>query len=146
MGNLQDAAYAGFWIRVWASVIDSFLLLLITIPLLLAVYGPAYFESEALLKGPMDFLINYLLPAVAIIAFWRYRAATPGKMAVSAKIVDADTGGAPSVRQLVIRYFAYLISTLPLGLGLLWVAFDPRKQSWHDKLAHTVVIRNKKTG
>jgi len=32
---------------------------------------------------------------------------------------------------------------VPLGLGLLWVAFDKRKQGWHDKLAGTVVIRSK---
>ena len=30
-----------------------------------------------------------------------------------------------------------------MALGLLWVAFDPRKQGWHDKLAHTVVVRRK---
>jgi uncharacterized RDD family membrane protein YckC len=28
-----------------------------------------------------------------------------------------------------------------LGLGLLWVAFDRRKQGWHDKIANTVVVR-----
>jgi uncharacterized RDD family membrane protein YckC len=39
------------------------------------------------------------------------------------------------------RYFAYFLSTIPLGLGLIWVAFDKRKQGWHDKLAGTVVIK-----
>jgi uncharacterized RDD family membrane protein YckC len=33
-----------------------------------------------------------------------------------------------------------------LGLGLIWVAFDPKKQGWHDKLAGTVVIRSKNRG
>ena len=31
-------------------------------------------------------------------------------------------------------------SALPLLLGLIWVALDPRKQGWHDKLAGTVVV------
>ena len=35
------------------------------------------------------------------------------------------------------------MSTLPLGLGLIWVGIDPKKQGWHDKLAGTVVIRRK---
>jgi uncharacterized RDD family membrane protein YckC len=35
---------------------------------------------------------------------------------------------------------------LPLLLGFVWVAFDPRKQGWHDKLAHTVVVRPRKRG
>jgi uncharacterized RDD family membrane protein YckC len=31
-------------------------------------------------------------------------------------------------------------------LGIIWVAFDPRKQGWHDKLAGTVVVRPKNRG
>lgn len=76
-----------------------------------------------------------------MIAFWLYKLATPGKMAIGATIVDARTGRRPSAGQLVIRYFGYIVSTLPLGLGLIWVAFDSRKQGWHDKLAGTVVVR-----
>jgi uncharacterized RDD family membrane protein YckC len=38
------------------------------------------------------------------------------------------------------HYLAYLIATLPSGLGLLWVAFDARKQGWHDELAGTLVL------
>ncbi len=39
------------------------------------------------------------------------------------------------------RYLGYFASTIPLCLGFLWIAFDKRKQGWHDKLAGTVVIR-----
>jgi uncharacterized RDD family membrane protein YckC len=62
-------------------------------------------------------------------------------MAVGARIVDARTGGRPSTGQLIGRYFAYYVSILPLMLGFIWVAFDARKQGWHDKLANTVVVR-----
>jgi uncharacterized RDD family membrane protein YckC len=62
-------------------------------------------------------------------------------MLIRARIVDADTGAAPSTVQLVIRYLCYYLSILPLGLGLLWVGWDPRKQGWHDKIARTVVVR-----
>ena len=78
--------------------------------------------------------------------FWMYRQATPGKMVIRARIVDARNGGQPDTRQLVIRYLGYYVSTLPLLLGFVWVAFDPRKQGWHDKLAHTVVVRPRKRG
>ena len=130
----HDMEYAGFWIRIWASVIDTVLIAVITIPILLAIYGKQYFESERLIEGSMDFLISWVLPAIAVIIFWVYRAATPGKMAISSKIVDAQTGGQPSTGQLVGRYFGYFISTIPLGLGIIWVAFDKKKQGWHDKL------------
>ena len=85
-----------------------------------------------------------MLPAVAVILFWIYRQATPGKMAVSARIVDSRTGGRPSTGQLIGRYFAYYVSILPLMAGIIWVAFDARKQGWHDKLANTVVVRTKR--
>jgi len=37
----------------------------------------------------------------------------------------------------------YFLSGLPLLLGIFWIAFDGRKQGWHDKLAGTVVVRQK---
>jgi uncharacterized RDD family membrane protein YckC len=66
-------------------------------------------------------------------------------MAVSARVVDAVTGKAPTIGQCIGRYLGYIVSTVPLGLGLIWVAFDARKQGWHDKLAGTVVIRTRAT-
>jgi uncharacterized RDD family membrane protein YckC len=61
-------------------------------------------------------------------------------------IVDARTGEKPTTAQFIGRYLAYYISILPLFLGLIWVGIDKRKQGWHDKLAGTVVLRNKKPG
>lgn len=138
-----ETVYAGFWSRLWASIIDTILLSLVTYPLLISIYGWTYFSDEAVLSGPADFLLSWVLPTIGIILFWIYKSATPGKMAIHARIVDAQTGGQPSTGQMVGRYFAYFISALPLGLGILWVAFDSRKQGWHDKLAGTVVIRTR---
>jgi uncharacterized RDD family membrane protein YckC len=140
-----DHRYAGFWIRAGATLIDIVILLAITWPLLIWIYGADYLTPNAsqFVRGPMDFLLSYVLPTVAALVFWKYRSATPGKIVLRLKIVDARTGGQPSLGQFVIRYFAYLISTLPLGLGFLWIAMDPRKQAFHDKLAGTLVVRAK---
>lgn len=139
----DEVEYAGFWVRVGAAFIDSILMLIIMIPLLLWIYG-----AEALMEQikagryrGMYYLVNYLLPAVAVIIFWIARQATPGKLALSLKIVDAKTLGPLSSGQAVGRYLAYYVSSIPLCLGLLWVAFDRRKQGWHDKLAGTFVVR-----
>jgi uncharacterized RDD family membrane protein YckC len=78
--------------------------------------------------------------AVAIVLFWKFRKATPGKMLVRAKIVNARTLGAASTGQLIGRMAAYVVSVIPFCLGFLWIAFDRRKQGWHDKLAGTAVI------
>jgi uncharacterized RDD family membrane protein YckC len=118
--------YVGFGERLIASVIDSLLVFVVAGPLVVA--------------GVSGFFVESLLPALAVIFFWRYLGATPGKMAISAKIVDARTGGAPSTGRLVARYFAYIVSSLPLFLGFVWIAIDRRKQGWHDKIAGTVVV------
>jgi uncharacterized RDD family membrane protein YckC len=140
----QEVEYAGFWIRVLASIIDSILIVAITMPMLIGIYGDEYFvaqDSMQLAQGVWDILLSWVLPAIAVIAFWVYRSATPGKMIFRLKIVAAETGEKPSTGQFIGRYLGYFVSTIPLGLGIFWVAFDSRKQGWHDKLANTVVIR-----
>jgi uncharacterized RDD family membrane protein YckC len=141
--NDQPVEYVGFWARVGASIIDTVLMLVICLPLVHWIYGEEYWMSGKWVNGPADFLITWVAPAIAVILFWIYRQATPGKMAISAKIVDAKTGGKPSTGQLIGRYLAYYLSTIPFFLGFIWVAFDARKQGWHDKLAGTLVVRSK---
>ena len=142
----EELEYVGFWSRVGAALIDTLLLLIICGPLLMWIYGADYWLSAGLFQGPADLLINWILPAIAVVLFWMYRQATPGKMAISARIVDAKTGGKPTTGQLIGRYFGYYVSIFPLCLGLIWVAFDARKQGWHDKLAGTVVVRSRVRG
>ncbi len=146
MVAMKNFEYAGFWIRVFATLIDAVLILVITLPILIWIYGIEYFHSETLIAGVWDFLLSWVFPAIAVILFWIYRSATPGKIAVRARIVDAKTGRHLTTAQCIGRYFAYFISILPLMLGFIWVGFDRRKQGWHDKLAGTVVIKEKKLG
>ncbi len=47
------------------------------------------------------------------------------------------------VAMLMLRYLGYYISMLPLFLGIFWVGWDKRKQGWHDKIAGTLVIKEK---
>ncbi|MCS4294513.1 putative RDD family membrane protein YckC [Comamonas sp. BIGb0152] len=138
-----ELEYVGFWARVGAALIDTVVLLVIITPALVAIYGWEYFMAEGLVQGPADVLISWVLPAVACIWLWHKLRATPGKMLIGAEIVDAETGEAMSLGQSVVRYLGYFVSILPLCLGLIWVAFDPRKQGWHDKIAGTVVVRRK---
>lgn len=139
---MNDQEYAGFWIRTGAAIIDSILLLIIIVPILTLIYGIDYWVGEPFIAGFLDILINYILPAIAVIIFWIYKSATPGKMALKLSIVDAKTGGKPSTGQFIGRYLGYYVAMIPLFLGIIWVGIDKRKQGWHDKLAGTVVLRN----
>jgi len=142
---MNEQEYAGFWIRTWASIIDTVLILLIIWPILTGIYGVEYWQSTSFVQGTWDVLLNYILPAIAVIIFWSYKSATPGKMVTNLTIVDAKSGGKPSTGQFIGRYLGYYVSMLPLFLGIIWVGIDKRKQGWHDKLAGTVVIKSNHT-
>ena len=138
---MNEMEYAGFWIRVLASLIDTLLVGVIILPIMYLIYGPGYWGSASIAQGFWDVVFNYLLPALAVIVFWTYRSATPGKMITGLSIVDANSGGKPTTMQFVVRYLGYYVSMLPLFLGFLWVAIDKRKQGLHDKIARTLVIK-----
>jgi uncharacterized RDD family membrane protein YckC len=133
--------YAGFWLRVWATVIDTVLLLVVLAPLLTALYGRSYWSAARFERSALEVVLSSLVPALAVVVFWMTKQATPGKLAISARIVDARTGRKPTAWQWILRYVGYFVAMAPCGLGLVWVAFDRRKQGWHDKLAGTVVVR-----
>ena len=133
----EEPKYAGFWLRIVATIIDSLWLYTIIYAVLIFIVG--YSEDNI---TPMQFVLEYVVPFVVVIAFWMYKQSTPGKMLFGMRIVDAATLGKVPTGRLVLRYFAYYISLLPLFLGFIWIAFDQRKQGWHDKIARTVIVRN----
>ena len=138
-----ETHYSGFWIRVLASLIDTIWLLALTFTLAWIVYGAMYFESTSFSQGPADIFISYVMPFILTLMFWYFKSATPGKMILGIKIVDARTMGKASTGKLCLRYLGYYISALILGLGFFWVGWDSRKQGWHDKIAGTLVIKEK---
>ena len=148
----SELRYVGFWARFLSFVVDSiWATILIVLILSVGLSAPEIDLKEAtdpdravgvLLQLLPRLGLELLLIGVAFVLFWMFRSATPGKMLVSAVIVDAKTLGKPSTGQLISRYLAYYYaSTPPLCLGFLWVAFDRRKQGWHDKIAGTLVIK-----
>ena len=140
--------YAGFWIRCGAQLLDFLWLVPLVCGAGFVVFGPAYFNVDTgAYRGLGDFIFTNVSLALAVLTFWFVRQATPGKILLRLKIVDAATQGKPTPRQLLIRYFAYALglifapAVIIMMLGCLWVAIDRRRQSLHDKLAGTIVIR-----
>jgi len=119
--------YAGFWIRVAANVLDALIIGAINQALLLTTGG------SLVLAG--------VVPPVLIIGSWIALGASPGKMICRLRIVDEPTGGRPTVWQCIGRYFMALVAILCAGVGYFWIAIDPRRQGWHDKIVRTLVIR-----
>ena len=153
-GIVAQRRYVGFWARFLAMIIDNVWVTIVLVLVVMAFFGQDFMTNVMAIPdgsaetAGMDtpgaagsLLAQLLLPAVLIVGFWVWKAATPGKMVISAEIVDAKTLGKPSAGQLIVRYIGYFISAFVFGLGFLWVAFDKRKQGWHDKIAGTLVVK-----
>ena len=136
--------YAGFWPRALALLIDWLIVMVISMPVIVLAFGADYFSLDPMARS--GDLVLTMLVGVAVVAFWRYFGATPGKLAVGLRIVDAQSGAPASTGRLVLRLICYVVSALPLYLGFIWVAVDRRKQGWHDKIAGTVVIQETEEG
>ena len=140
---MENQEYAGFWIRVAAALIDTVLFILVfSIPITL-IYGSGYWTSQNAAEGFWDVLIQYIAPLVITVWFWIKYMGTPGKMLLRLRVVDANTGQAISAPKAIGRYLGYYVSVLPLMLGIIWVGIDKKKQGFHDKLAGTVVVRDR---
>ena len=137
---MKKYAYAGFRIRLAAQLIDLIVLAAACWVLLTMIYGSEYWLSDDLYHGSWDIFFSCILPPVATIWFWQRYLGTPGKLLLNLKVVDLRSGRKMSSGQSIWRYVAYLLSSIPLCFGLVWIAVDKRKQGWHDKLAGTAVI------
>jgi uncharacterized RDD family membrane protein YckC len=100
---------------------------------------------ERLEEMTMTFVSIYLLMTVFISMFYFtyfHGAAgqTPGKMILGLKVVQS-TGEQMTFGLAFLRWVGYIISAVVFYIGFVWIAFDAKKQGWHDKIAGTVVIR-----
>jgi uncharacterized RDD family membrane protein YckC len=133
---MDGVEYVGFWARLLASLIDLVGVMFVVVPVTVFLLG----DGWAYAQGGAAFFVNWVVPGAAYVAFWVFKGATPGKMVIKAEVVDAQTRATPDFWQALTRYVGFFVSVTPLFLGFAWVAFDARKQAWHDKMARTVVI------
>jgi len=106
-------------------------------------FNEYFYKQHGLVKVIINQFAQFIILCIVYFYFWMKNQGTPGKKWLSLKIVDETTLAKPSKKQLLIRLFGYIISVLPVFLGIVWIAFDRKKQGWHDKLAKTLVIKQK---
>lgn len=91
----------------------------------------------------MEQSIQLVLLAIVIFICWLKMSSTPGKKIFSLKIVNAKDFSEPTVVQLLVRLFSYIVSMLPIGLGMFYILFNKQKRAWHDLISDTVVVSTK---
>lgn len=112
---------AGFWIRIAASGIDAVLLGIVT--------------SVTHTGGAMPAIF-----AAYCVVMWAMKGTTIGGIICGLKVVRLDDRKVDWI-VAVVRGLGGFLSLAVAGLGFLWVAFDDQKQSWHDKIAGTTIVR-----
>ena len=131
-GTARTTAYAGFWRRFAAYLLDSLILSIVLVPLTLA--GPP--EQQAALS-PVTTGIAWLYFALMESSS---RQATVGKMALGIVVTDME-GNRIGFGRATGRYFAKFISALILLIGFIMAGFTEKKQALHDIIVNTLVVR-----
>ena len=149
-----DARYAGFWLRFAASLIDGVILGAVSnlaLPLLLGdafsslVVSPETATTEQLVNDLIRaFLLAQLMITVLSIPYYVITLSrwgqTVGAKAVGIRVVGED-GKHLSWAAAFLRYLVSYPSALVLGLGYLWMLWDGKQQTWHDKAAGSYVVK-----
>lgn len=139
--------YAGFVTRLVAFVIDLVILsaiygLSISVIQLIGDFLDVDFFNIMTTQPFVGTLVGFIavvFPIMYYVFFWALSGQTPGKAIMGVRILGVN-GERITVVRALLRYGGYWLSAGGLMLGFLWVLADNRRQTFHDKLARTVVV------
>lgn len=130
MASVAVPAYAGIGRRFLALLIDG---------IIIGIIGSILYSSFGSGGGGGSTFVLDLLYEVVLLALWGGQ--TLGKKICGVRVVDAATGGPIGIGKALVRTLVKDILSPILLLGYLWAIWDSRKQTWHDKLAGTIVVK-----
>jgi len=142
---MNGLAFAGFWRRVAAFVLDEALIMFVSLQF------RTHFIADSLPHRPRQIQFFLGLAAfwpVVVLFRWCYFAAfessplraTPGKLAAGLYVTDTH-GERLTFGRATGRYFAKILSALPLGVGFIMAGLTPKKQALHDLITECLVLR-----
>lgn len=151
---MTDKRFGGFWRRLLAYAIDRFILYLVSLILfligLLALKSEGVSFGSIIMTGDLPlgtghfaavYVVTTLLSGmIYFIWFHGTVGQTPGKMLFGLRVIRIS-GETMTLGVAFLRWVGCVVSGLVFLLGFIWIAFDGRKQGWHDKIAATLVIR-----
>ena len=150
--------YAGFVSRITAFIIDTIIISIIlifstwfittTITIFqidnifatINIEHPFLYNFIQLMFSPITAsVLSLLFIFIYYVFFWVFSGSSPGKSIMGIRIVPLNGKKMPLWRA-ALRYLAYYLSALPLGLGFFWIIIDDRRMAWHDRISRTCVI------
>jgi uncharacterized RDD family membrane protein YckC len=126
---------AGLLRRLGAMVYDSLLIL----ALWMFTLFPLVVVSNDFVYGPAVRSLLFLEMYLFFAYFWVRRGQTLGMLAWRIA-VHSDDGGAVTLLQATLRFFGAMASFACLGLGYLWILFDPQRRSWSDLISSSRIL------
>ena len=128
---------AGLFRRLAAILYDS--LLIIAMWLITTLLLVAFINDGAALQGPLFQFGLYFEACLFYSYFWRLRGQTLGMQVWKIKLVSPSLQTL-SWQECFARIFFALVSVSMLGLGFIWMLFDPDRLTWHDRASGTRVV------
>jgi uncharacterized RDD family membrane protein YckC len=96
--------------------------------------------TNAILDLNNDTSTFFLLLLIYHIAFWTWKGTTVGGIICNLRVIRID--GAPlQFGDALVRGLSSIFSLAVVGLGAFWILRDPERQSWHDRIAGTYVVK-----
>jgi uncharacterized RDD family membrane protein YckC len=140
----SEAEEAGFVTRLVAFAIDIALIvgaLSLSGAVLSALIPFAFGDGDGLPGWAIATLLalGFVFGAALFANFWYLVGQTPGMRFLGIRLV-ADGGGDVSYKMAVRRSYMLPLAIAAAGLGVLAILVNPKRQGWHDRFAHTVVI------
>jgi uncharacterized RDD family membrane protein YckC len=91
------------------------------------------------------FVIGWLISVAVGVAYHVFfigspSGQTPGMRLLRIRAISAVDEGQIDYGAAFIRYIVSLLSGLACFIGYLWMLWDPERQTWQDKVAHTYVV------
>src|SRR5262249_9882842 len=140
---LNTLQYAGFWLRALAFLIDSIVIFMGS-AIVAAIIG------VIVKANGNDFDSGTAISLLLIFGGWFYytiaesseRGATLGKRAAGISVVDLNAERIGFGRATA-RFFSKFFSAVIFYVGFMMAGFTEKRQTLHDMIVGTLVVRNK---
>lgn len=141
--NNKSYIKASFWERLAAMIIDDIIFIIPSLTFLFAISisSPDFFKNTENSIGQLWIPLLNLIYILYNIGLVTWKGATLGKMALKLKVVTTSYERIPLGKAVLRETIGKWSSSLILSLGNLWVLIDKKHQSWHDKIAGTLVVK-----
>lgn len=132
---IANEVKAGFWLRLFANICDGIMLSLVSIPF--AIISASTTGTVSSMSQAAQFVVTFF-----VLAYWvGTQGGSPLRRALGVFILDQDNGSFIGIQRASIRIMMSWVSAVVLLIGYLSMLWHPQRQTWHDRVARTFVVK-----